>query len=134
MITTLVIGADDSVVEGIVQALASAGHRCHVVRSLDEAATALIEVRPLVTLVERKSASDPEFLRLRLPSGVALVLYRSDDQPMPPVPPSVQRITLADVVLPLERQRLVAMVQRLTERAVAAGRASHGTSNEDRAR
>ena len=134
MITTLVIGADDSVVEGIVQALASAGHRSQVVRSLHEASAALAELRPLVTLVERACASDPEFLRLRLPAGGALVLYRSHEEPAPAVPPSIQRITMADVVLPLERQRLVAMVQRLTERAVAAGRASHDTPSEDRAR
>jgi NAD(P)-dependent dehydrogenase (short-subunit alcohol dehydrogenase family) len=134
MITTLVIGGDDSLVEGIVQALASAGHRSHVVRSLQEAATAVAELRPLVTLVARGCASDPEFLRLRLPAGGALVLYRSHDDTAPPVPPSVQRLTLADVELPLERQRLVALVQRLTERAVAAGRASHDVSNEDRAR
>jgi hypothetical protein len=134
VITTLVIGADDSVLEGIVQALASGGHRSHEVRSLEEAAAALVELRPLVTLVERECAGDPEFLRLRLPAGGALVLYRHHDQPTPPVPPSVQRMTLADVVLPLERQRLVALVQRLTERAVAAGRVSHDTPNEDRAR
>lgn len=134
MITTLVIGSDDSVVEGIVQALASAGLRSHVVRSLPEAVTALVEHRPVVTLVQRECASDPEFLRLRLPSGGALVLYRNHDQPTPPIPPWVQRLTLADVVMPLERQRLVAMVQRLTERAVAAGRVSHDASNEDRPR
>ena len=40
----------------------------------------------------------------------------------PSLPTSVQRLTLADLILPWERQRLITMVQRLTERAVATGR------------
>lgn len=133
MTTTLVIGSDGGVLEGIAQALGSAGHRSHVVRSLAEAAAVLVEIRPLVTLIERGCATDPEFLRLPLPPGSAVVLYRNYDQATPALPTVVQRMTLADIVLPLERQRLIAMVQRLTERAVAAGRAPRHTPPEDRA-
>jgi DNA-binding NtrC family response regulator len=133
MTMTLVIGSDDSVLEGIAQALGAAGHRTHVVRSLGEAAAALAEVRPVVVLIERAYASDPEFLRLRLPPGTAVVLYRQDDLNKPALPAAVQRLTLADLVLPWERQRLVTMVQRLTERAVASGRAGRDTPPEDRA-
>lgn len=133
MTTTLVIGSDESVLEGIAQALAAAGHRSHVVRSIAEAAAVLGEIRPVVTLIERRCAAEPEFLRLRLPPGSAVVLYRHDDEPTPPLPTVVQRLTLADLVLPWERQRLIAMVQRLTERAVAAGRAPRDTPPEERA-
>ena|SRR5688500_14108631 len=133
MTMTLVIGSDESVLEGIAQALGAAGHRSHVVRSLDEAAVALTEFRPVVALVERACASDPAFLRLRLPSGSAVVLYRHDDLDKPALPAAVQRLTLADLVLPWERQRLVTMVQRLTERAVASGRTGLDTPPENRA-
>jgi NAD(P)-dependent dehydrogenase (short-subunit alcohol dehydrogenase family) len=133
MSMTLVIGSDEGVLEGIAQALAAAGHRSHVVRSVAEAAAVLEEITPLVALVERSCATDQEFLRLRLPPGCAVVLYRHDAQPTPAVPATVQRMTLADIVLPLERQRLIAMVQRLTERAVATGRAPRLTPPEDRA-
>jgi hypothetical protein len=133
MTVTLVIGSDDSVLEGIAQVLGAAGHRTHVVRSLADAAVALAEFRPVVTLVERACASEPEFLRLRLPSGSAVVLYRNDDQKTPALPATVQRLILADLVLPWERQRLITMVQRLTERAVASGRAERPTPPEDRA-
>ena len=132
MTATLVIGSDESVLEGIAQALAAAGHRCHVVRSLAEAGAVLSAIRPPVILVERGCASDPEFLRLRLPSGSALVLYRHDDQPTAALPVAVQRLTLADLLLPWERQRLVTMVQRLTERAVATGRVRPDTPPENR--
>ena len=133
MTTSLVIGSDESVLEGIAQALAVAGARPHVVRSIAEAAAVLQEIQPLVALVERRSASEPEFLRLRLPPGCAVVLYRHDEEGTPALPTAVQRLTLADLVLPWERQRLVKMVQRLTERAVASGRGRRDTPPEDRA-
>ncbi len=133
MTATLVIGSDESVLEGIAQALGAAGQRCHVVRSLAEAGAVLSELRPPVILVERGCASDPEFQRLRRPSGSALVLYRHDGQPTPALPVTVQRATLADLVLPWERQRLVTVVQRLTERAVASGRTRPDTPPENRA-
>jgi DNA-binding NtrC family response regulator len=133
MTTSLVIGSDEGVLEGIAQALATAGHRAHVARSMAEAAAVLTEIQPLVTLVDRNCAADPEFLRLRLPTGCAVVLYRLDDGPAPSLPASVQRQTLADLILPWERQRLITMVQRVTERAVATGRAPRNTPPEDRA-
>ena len=133
MTTSLVIGSDEGVLEGIAQALATAGHRAHVARSIAEAAAVLTEIQPLVALVERGCASDPDFLRLRLPPGCAVVLYRHDDTPTPALPTAVQRQTLADLILPWERQRLIAMVQRLTERAVASGRTRLPTPTEDRA-
>ena len=133
MTTSLVVGSDESALEGIAQALGAAGHRAHVARSIAEAAAVLTEIDPLVVLIERRWAADPEFLRLRLPPGCAVVLYRHDESPAPSLPTTVQRQTLADLLLPWERQRLITMVQRLTERAVASGRARPITPPEDRA-
>lgn len=133
MSTSLVIGSDEGLLEGIAQALATAGHRAHVARSIAEAGAVLTEIQPLVTVVERSLAADPEFARLRLPSGCAIVLYRHDEGPAIALPIAVQRLTLADLILPWERQRLITVVQRLTERAVATGRARPSTPPEDRA-
>jgi DNA-binding NtrC family response regulator len=133
MTTSLVIGWDEGVLEGIAQALATAGNRAHVARSIAEAAAVLTEIQPLVVVVERGCASDAEFLHLRLPSGCPLVLYRHDEGDAPALPTMVQRMTLADLILPWERQRLITMVQRLTERAVATGRTRRTTPPENRA-
>jgi DNA-binding NtrC family response regulator len=133
MTASLVIGSDESVLEGIAQALGAAGHRAHVARSIAEASAVLTEIRPVVLLVERACAAEPEFLRLRLPPGCALVLYRSDEAETPILPTAIQRVTLADLILPWERQRMVTMIQRLTERAVAAGRTRRDTPPEERA-
>lgn len=133
MTTSLVIGSDEGVLEGIAQAMATAGHRTHVARSIAEAAAVLTEIRPLVLVIERACAAEPEFTRLRLPAGCAIVLYRRDEGATSPVPAEIQRLTLADLILPWERLRLITMVQRLTERAVASGRAGPPTPTEDRA-
>lgn len=133
MATTLVIGSDDGVLEGIAQVLATAGHRPLIARSLDEAAQLIATDWPLVALIERGCAMDAEFSRLRLPPGTALVLYRAEEGPQIALPATVQRMTLADLVLPWERQRLVALVQRLAERAQAVGRPRIDTPPETRA-
>ena len=133
MAVTLVVGSDDSVLEGIAQALGTAGHRVIVTRSLAEAAPYLTTERPVVTLVERAFATDPTFLRLRLPTGGALVVYRTDDGPVVALPAAIQRMTLADLVLPWERQRLVTLVRRVADRAHAAGRNRVDTPPEHRA-
>ena len=133
MTTTLVIGSDESVLEGIAQVLAAAGHRAHVTRSVAEAVAVLPEIHPHAALVERSLAADAEFQSFRLPPGAALLLYRHDGAPTPALPAAVQRLTIADLVLPWERQRLVTIVQRLTERAVASGRTRRDTPPENRA-
>ena len=132
MASTLVIGSDESVLEGLAQALHAAGHRAIIARSLDDATSLLAVERPVVVIVERGCASSAEFLRLRLPAGSALVVYRETDAATPPLPSLVQRVTLADLVLPWERQRLITLVQRVAERAQAAGRGRDDTPTENR--
>ena len=132
MASTLVIGSDEGVLEGLAQALHAAGHRAIIARNLEDAATLLGAERPVVVLVERECAASTEFLRLRFPPGLALVVYRGADSPVEPLPSLTQRITLADLVLPWERQRLITLVQRLAERAQATGRGRDDTPTENR--
>lgn len=132
MASTLVIGSDEGVLEGLAQALHAAGHRAVIARNLDDAATLLGSDRPVVVLAERAFAESAEFLRLRFPPGIALVVYRDADAVVEPLPSLTQRITLADLVLPWERQRLITLVQRLAERAQATGRGRDDTPTENR--
>lgn len=132
MASTLVIGSDEGVLEGLAQALHAAGHRAIIARNLDDATTLLATERPVVVLVERGCAGSSEFLRLRLPPGIALLVYRDADTAVDPLPSLIQRITLADLVLPWERQRLITLVQRLAERAQATGRGRDDTPTENR--
>ena len=122
MATILLIGSDEPALEGLAQALSAAGHRTSIARTLAEAADSAALDPPLITLVERGCAATSEFLRLPLTPGGALVVYRTDDSDAPPLPTVVQRATLADLSLPLERQRLLALVQHVEERAKMTGR------------
>lgn len=132
MANALVIGSEDGLLEGLAQALHAAGHRALIARTLEDASALLAVERPVVVIVERGCAASAEFLRLRLPPGSALVVYRDADADTPPLPSLVQRATLADLVLPWERQRLVTLVQRVAERAQAAGRGRDDTPSENR--
>ena len=132
MATTLLIGSNESLLEGLAQAFAAEGHRTVVARSIEEAITLAFSHRPLVTVVEHGCAGDPEFGRLRLPAGSAIVVYRGADETTRPLPGPIQRATLAELVLPWERHRLITLVRRVEERARASGRERPETPPENR--
>ena len=132
MATTLLIGSDESLLEGLAQAFAAEGHRAVVARSIDDAITLAFSHQPLVAVVEHGCAGDPEFARVRLPAGAAIVVYRGTDETTRPLPGPIQRATLAELVLPWERHRLITLVRRVEERARASGRERPETPPENR--
>ena len=132
MATTLLLGSDDGLLEGMAQAFAADGHRAVVARSVDEAVSLAVSHSPLVAVVEHSMAADPGFARLRLPAGAALVVYRANDEVTRPLPGPIQRATLAELILPWERLRLITLVRRVEERARASGRERPPTPPEVR--
>jgi DNA-binding NtrC family response regulator len=127
MTTILLIGSDAALLEGLSQTLASASHRCLVARSLPEAAELAASEKPLIVLIERTMAT-ADVSRLPLKAGGACVIYHLAPDLVPAIiPPSLARITVAEVVLPLERQRLIAVVQSVIDRAVVTGRSDRRT-------
>src|SRR5581483_11325083 len=108
------VGTDLPLLEGLAQSFAGLGFSPTVVQSLTEARDVAAHNPPLVALV-----------------GGALVLYRSVGSMLVTFSASVQRAVLADLTLPLERNRLVALVQHVEQRAKAAGRSASAASNEE---
>jgi hypothetical protein len=51
-----------------------------------------------------------------------VLLYRTDESAPTILPPVLQRLVLADLALPLERHRLLTLIQRIADRALATGR------------
>ena len=131
MASIVVVGADPTLLEGVAQVLASAGHAVRLAQTLPEAAAIVSDEPPLVAVVER------ELMRARgahappLAPGGATLLYHAADSDLPPLTHRVQRATLADVSFPLERNRLVALVHSVVERQAATGR-RHGGRSSDR--
>ncbi|MFN2398263.1 MAG: hypothetical protein ABR543_06420, partial [Gemmatimonadaceae bacterium] len=110
MATVLLVGTDAALLEGLAQSLAAAGHAPRFAHSIDEAATFADADLSLVAVVERSLAiANPTVLSLPLARGGALLLYHKthDSAGMPSS--ALHRAALADLTLPLERHRLVAL-------------------------
>jgi DNA-binding NtrC family response regulator len=134
MTHVMLVGSDVALLEGLAQALAALGHLPKVARTLAEARELSRAQAPLVMVVDRALASDAgaDLLTAPLASGGARLLYRTASSPLAPLLPSLQRAVLADLTLPLERHRLVALVQSVGERARLSGRSTRNTPPESR--
>ena len=125
----LLVGSDAALLEGLVQSLAGRGYAAVVAGGLQEGQECASASAPLVAVVERDlaAAAPSQVLGIPLVPGGALVLFhqRSEDTAM--LAPVIQRALLADLALPLERHRLLALVQHVEERVRATGRRSVNT-------
>ena len=134
MTHVMLVGSDMALLEGLAQALAALGHTPRVARTLAEARELSSAQLPLVLVVDRTlaSVSGADLLTAPIASGGARLLYRTAASPLAPLLPSLQRAVLADLTLPLERHRLVALVQSVGERARLSGRTPRQTPPESR--
>jgi len=125
----LVVGPDTAVLEGVSQTLVGAGHQVVVARDIPEALETLRRKRPLIAVVHcEELLKGGDVFRIPLASGGALLAFHCDDADATRLPFRLQRATLAELQLPLERQRLLALVRYVESRALAAG---HESSESD---
>lgn len=132
MTTILLIGDELPLLEGLAQSMASLGFKPIVAQSIAEGRDVAVHQPPLVALISRglAAASSAETLSIPLAPGGALMLYRSVGSLLATFSASVQRAVLADLTLPLERNRLLALVQHVDQRARATGRSNESDNNE----
>ncbi len=134
----ILIGTDDALLEGLSQLLAGAGHAVRAVHSLEEAEDIDGGAPPLLVVADRRAVAGDageRLSRLTLAPGGAFVLYRSagDQEANTALPHSIARLTLAELSLPLERQRLAALAQYVKTRARESGRVRFDTPPAQRA-
>lgn len=124
MTQILLAGSEIPLLEGLAQSFATLGFKPIVAQTLDEARDIASHNPPLVAVVSRTLASTggAEVLSIPLAPGGALMLYRAVGSPLVTFSPSLQRAVMADLALPLERNRLMALVQHVAQRALATGR------------
>jgi len=123
MATVLVVGSDEALLEGLAQSLAHAGHAGMVAHAVGDALELAAAQPPLAVVAERGMvAAHMELARVPLLAGGALIVYHGSDDGPSAMPASVQRLVMADLTLPLERARLLALLQRIDERARSTGR------------
>ena len=127
MAMILLVGTRAAALEGISQTLSALGHSTRVAANVHDARDVAVTARPLVVLIEREIAEDAGATTLGVPlaPGGALLLFRTGAGIRNALSPTLQRVVLADLALPLERNRLVALVQHVEERARATGRGKH---------
>lgn len=131
----LLVGADSALLEGLSQSFAALGYVPQVVATLHEAREAALNGAPLLAVVQRELADEAssDALAIPLAPGGALVLYHGTVDQRPTISPTLQRTVLADLTLPLERNRLIALAQHVQDRVRATGRGKRSTPPEQQA-
>jgi DNA-binding NtrC family response regulator len=124
MTNILLVGSELPLLEGLSQAFATAGFTSMVAHSLGEARDLASQNPPLIAVISRVLAAGgaADTLSIPLAPGGALMLFRGAGSTLVTLSPTVQRAVLADLTLPLERNRLMALVHHVGERARATGR------------
>ena len=136
IVKVLLVGEDAALLEGLSQSFAGLGYDPVVVTSLHDAReAAAADAAPLLAVVERKlaTASSAEALAIKLAAGGALVMFHQSSEAQPAIPMALQRSVMADLALPLERNRLMALAQHVHDRVRSTGRGSRTTPPEQQA-
>ena len=122
MASILVVGPDAALLEGVAQTLVGAGHQAVIARDIPEALETLRGSHPLLALVDcEELQARGAMLQAIVAQGGAVLAFHCDDDDSR-LPFRIKRNTLAELKLPLERQRLLALVKFVENRARAAGR------------
>ncbi len=131
----LLVGPDAALLEGLAQSFAALGYVPIVAASLHEAREAGAASAPLLAVVDRQLASDAggDVLAIPLSPGGALVLFHATVDSRPSITPTLQRSVMADLTLPLERNRLIALAQHVQDRVRTTGRGNRRTPPEQQA-
>ena len=131
-LNVLLIGEDAALLEGLSQSFAGLGYRTHVATSLHDGREIAVDAAPLLAVVERELAASAtsDALSIKLAAGGALVLFHMTDASKPAIPMGLQRSVMADLALPLERNRLIALAHHVQERARTTGRSRRPTPPE----
>jgi hypothetical protein len=119
----ILVGEDVALLEGLGQTLVGLGHDVTFATTVAEAELTNPDEAPALAVVPADALEDAGVAAtLPLTPGGALIIYCASHERQPFLPPKLQRATLARLVLPLERHRLVALVKSFDTRSRTTGR------------
>jgi hypothetical protein len=128
----ILVGADIALLEGLAQTLLGLEHNILFATTVGEAGVLANDNMPALTVVSSASLEDAGLgATLPLSLGSALIVYGSSHDDQPFLPTRLQRATLAHLVLPLERHRLVALIQSFESRSRTTGRSMREETVDD---
>ena len=132
MAKVILVGADVALLEGLAQTLIGFGHAVSFATTVAEAAGSLSEDLPAMAVVSSQALEvGGAGMTLPLSPGGALIVYGTSHDDQPYLATKLQRATLAHLVLPLERHRLMALVQSFDNRSRTTGRPIHEEPDDD---
>ena len=132
MAKVILVGADVALLEGLAQTLIGFGHAVSFATTVAEAAGSLSEDLPAMAVVSSQALGEAGAgMTLPLSPGGALIVYGTSHDDQPFLPTKLQRATLAHLVLPLERHRLLALVQSFDNRSRTTGRSIREEPDDD---
>ena len=132
MANVILVGADIALLEGLAQTLLGLEHNVLFATTVGEAGVLANDNMPALTVVSSASLEDAGLgATLPLSLGSALIVYGSSHDEQLFLPTRLQRATLAHLVLPLERHRLVALIQSFESRSRTTGRSIRDDTIDD---
>ena len=132
MAKVILVGTDGALLEGLGQTLLGLGHDVSFAATVAEAAGSLSEHLPALAVVSCEALEEGGVaMTLPLTPGGAMIVYGTSHDDQPFLPTKLQRATLAHLVLPLERHRLVALVQSFEHRSRTTGRSTNEEASDD---
>ena len=119
----LIVGGDAALREGVLQSLRATGVTGEGCEDLSSAREMAVEEPPLALVVDVKlSTAQQGAGGIPLLPGVAVILFREDVRAARPTQQVFGRSLVAELSLPLERARLLTLLQRIVARARITGR------------
>ena len=132
MARVMLVGTDVALLEGLAQTLVGFGHDVSFAATVAEAAGSLSDDLPALAVVSCEALEEAGIgMTLPLTPGGAMIVYGTSRDAQPFLPTKLQRATLAHLVLPLERHRLMALVQSFDTRSRTTGRSAHEEPGDD---
>jgi hypothetical protein len=132
MAKVILVGADTALLEGLAQTLLGLEHDVLFATTVEEAAVIANDGMRALTVVSTAALEDAGVgATLPLSLGSALIVYGASHDERPFLPTRLQRATLAHLVLPLERHRLVALIQSFENRSRTTGRSTQDHTADD---
>ena len=132
MCKVILVGTDIALLEGLSQTLIGCGHDVTFAATLSEVAAMMDGDDAAIVVVSSEAIEDAgHATSLPLTANSAIIVYGKSHGEHLFLPPKLQRATLAHLVLPLERQRLLALVQSFDSRSRTTGRSQRQETGED---
>jgi hypothetical protein len=132
LVKVILVGTDVALLEGLAQTLIGFGHEVLLAATIGDVGVALNGDLPAIAVVSCEALEEGgPGATLPLMPGGAIIVYGKTHGERPFLAQKLQRSTLAYLVLPLERHRLVALVQSFETRSRTTGRSIRGNAGDN---